>query len=29
MIGEAGVGAKPVQYKELTADKLAEGISDS
>jgi hypothetical protein len=26
MIGEAGAGAKPVPYKELTADKLAEGI---
>lgn len=26
MIGEAGAGAKPVPYKSLTADKLAEGI---
>lgn len=26
MIGEAGSGAKPVPYKELTADKLANGI---
>jgi hypothetical protein len=26
MIGEAGAGAKPVPYKELTSDKLAEGI---
>jgi hypothetical protein len=26
MIGEAGAGAKPVPYKRLTADKLAEGI---
>lgn len=26
MIGEAGAGAKPVPYKELTADKLADGI---
>jgi UDP:flavonoid glycosyltransferase YjiC (YdhE family) len=26
MIGEAGAGAKPVPYKNLTADKLAEGI---
>jgi hypothetical protein len=27
MIGEAGAGAKPVPYKSLTAEKLAEGIS--
>jgi hypothetical protein len=26
MIGEAGAGAKPVPYKSLTEDKLAEGI---
>ena len=26
MIGEVGAGAKPVPYKSLTADKLAEGI---
>lgn len=26
MIGKAGAGAEPVPYKELTADKLAEGI---
>ena len=26
MIGEAGAGAKPVPYKELTSDKLAAGI---
>lgn len=26
MIGEAGSGARPVTYKELTADKLANGI---
>ena len=26
MIGEAGAGAKPVPYKELDSDKLAEGI---
>ncbi|KUJ23026.1 UDP-Glycosyltransferase/glycogen phosphorylase [Mollisia scopiformis] len=26
MIGEAGAGAKPIPYKSLTADKLAEGI---
>ncbi|KAH7346661.1 hypothetical protein BKA65DRAFT_429215 [Rhexocercosporidium sp. MPI-PUGE-AT-0058] len=26
MIGEAGAGANPVPYKELTADKLADGI---
>jgi hypothetical protein len=26
MIGEAGAGAKPVPYKILTAEKLAEGI---
>jgi hypothetical protein len=28
MIGEAGAGAKPVPYKRLTADKLAEGIKN-
>ena len=26
MIGEAGAGVKPVPYKSLTAEKLAEGI---
>ena len=26
MIGKAGAGAKPVPYKSLTSDKLAEGI---
>ncbi|RDW72068.1 putative sterol glucosyltransferase [Coleophoma crateriformis] len=26
MIGKAGAGAAPVQYKDLTAEKLAEGI---
>lgn len=28
MIGEAGAGGKPVPYKELTSDKLAEGIQE-
>ncbi len=28
MIGESGAGAKPVPYKELTVDKLADGIKE-